>query len=240
MDLFFILFVLSWTVVSSYRPPDMSIPPYTSQGCWKDEIKRALPLLEGTSHHLEIHYKRRENKVTKCALAALEKGASTFAVQDGGQCFGSTSESYRKYGESALCEADGSGGPMANSVYKFDNCVTILVTSNGGPSSSGQQNLFKNKIFGVYHLSNIDSNGNAIYKKASAVSGLVADRDVHFHIFKGDIGWMIHYDVNSKAGFLATTECNDKTTLDKCDGRWKYYDNGWKNDKMLSVQCHHP
>ena len=92
---------------------------YTSQGCWKDEIKRALPLLEGTSHHLEIHYKRRENKVTKCALAALEKGASTFAVQDGGQCFGSTSESYRKYGESALCEADGSGGPMANSVYKF-------------------------------------------------------------------------------------------------------------------------
>ena len=67
----------------------------------------------------------------------------------------------------------------------------MLVTSNGGPSSSGQQNLFKNKIFGVYHLSKIDTNGNAIYKKASAVSGLVADRDVHFHIFKGDIGWMV-------------------------------------------------
>ena len=66
-----------------------------------------------------------------------------------------------------------------------------MVTSNGGPSSSGQQNLFKNKIFGVYHLSKIDANGNAIYKKASAVSGLVADKDVHFHIFKGDIGWMV-------------------------------------------------
>ena len=99
---------------------------YKPQGCWKDEIKRALPLLEGTSHHLEIHYKRRENAVSKCALAALEKGASTFAVQDGGQCFGSTTESYRKYGESSLCEPDGSGGPMANSVYKFGKLIVLL------------------------------------------------------------------------------------------------------------------
>ena len=92
---------------------------YKSQGCWKDEIRRALPLLEGTSKHLEVHYKRRENPIKKCAFAALEKGASIFAVQDGGQCFGSRSESYKKYGESSLCDSYGTGGPMANHVYKF-------------------------------------------------------------------------------------------------------------------------
>ena len=95
---------------------------YKPLGCWKDEVRRALPLLEGTSKHLNVHYKRRTNEVAQCGLAALEKGLSTFAVQDGGQCFGlrgATADSYQKYGKSSYCDSDGTGGPMANNVYRF-------------------------------------------------------------------------------------------------------------------------
>ena len=104
---------------------------YTSLGCWKDERNRALKLLEGKSGHLQVHYKRRENPVNQCALAALEKGVSTFAVQDGGQCFGSSLdsvlESYQQYGESTSCNTEGTGGPMANSVYKFGKSLGLSI-----------------------------------------------------------------------------------------------------------------
>ena len=57
--------------------------------------------------------------------------------------------------------------------------------------------------------------------------------------------FQIHYDINSKEGFMATTECNDKTTLDTCYGRWKYFVNGrkfdgWGDDnEVLRGHCQH-
>ena len=78
-----------------------------------------------------MHYKRRENPVSQCALAALEKGVAIFGVQDGGQCFGSSLdsvlESYQQYGESTSCNTEGTGGPMANSVYKFGKSLGLSI-----------------------------------------------------------------------------------------------------------------
>lgn len=99
---------------------------YRSVGCWKDEMPRALVLLEGKSSQLNGNYKFRANPVKKCSLAASEKGLGVFALQDGGQCFGSLGgEKYKKYGTSTKCTSK-KGGPMANDVYKFGECIYLL------------------------------------------------------------------------------------------------------------------
>ena len=54
-----------------------------------------------------------------------------------------------------------------------------------------QQNFLKSKVFGRYHLIKFDSKGYAVYQKASPVSGVIADNDVYFYVFKGDVGWMV-------------------------------------------------
>ena len=99
-------------------------------GCWKDDIPRALASLEGKSNILSEHYKRRPNPIQKCHNAAVEKGYTIFAIQDGGQCFSSADakSKYKLYGSSHACSSAGTGGPMANSVYeikisKFDFIV---------------------------------------------------------------------------------------------------------------------
>ena len=51
--------------------------------------------------------------------AAKARGFKVFALQDGGQCFGSDDlNAYKKYGGSTQC-SDGTGGPFANSVYEI-------------------------------------------------------------------------------------------------------------------------
>ena len=91
--------------------------PFSSLGCWKDDIPRALLNVEGRSEILDGHYKRRENTLQKCFKASVTKGYEVFALQDGGQCFGAfDSVTYTKYGTSSDCLSDGQGGPMANEV----------------------------------------------------------------------------------------------------------------------------
>ena len=95
---------------------------YGSLGCWKDDLPRAIDGdLEGIinpSNLFDEHYKRRSNVVHKCFKAALSQGYGVFAVQDGGQCFSTSSAevTYKKYGSSNNC-VQGKGGPMANDVY---------------------------------------------------------------------------------------------------------------------------
>ena len=51
--------------------------------------------------------------------AAKARGFKVFAIQDGGQCFGSDDlNGYKRYGGSTQC-SDGTGGPFANSVYEI-------------------------------------------------------------------------------------------------------------------------
>ncbi|KAI8496672.1 hypothetical protein Bbelb_253270 [Branchiostoma belcheri] len=79
---------------------------YQSLGCWRDTSNRAIPTLEGTDPRLDNSYPERNNPIQKC-------------YQDGGQCFGSADaqNTYKKYGPSTACAADGEGGPWANEVY---------------------------------------------------------------------------------------------------------------------------
>ena len=51
---------------------------------------------------------------------AKDKGFPAFAIQDGGECFGSATalDTYNIYGASTNCH-DGEGGSFANDVYRI-------------------------------------------------------------------------------------------------------------------------
>ena len=59
--------------------------------------------------------------------AAKARGFKVFALQDGGQCFGSDDlNAYKKYGGSTKC-SDGRGGPFANSVYEIREGIPFRI-----------------------------------------------------------------------------------------------------------------
>ncbi|XP_078693720.1 uncharacterized protein LOC144923227 [Branchiostoma floridae x Branchiostoma belcheri] len=93
---------------------------YHSLGCWKDHSSRAIPTLEGLDSRLEGSYRTRSNAVEKCYQAAKSRSFAVFAVQHGGQCYGSADghNTYFKYGRSTACQA-GDGGTWANDVYRI-------------------------------------------------------------------------------------------------------------------------
>jgi hypothetical protein len=107
-------------------------------GCWKDDIPRALPVLEGKSALLDGLYRSRDNPIQKCHAAAAEKGYTIFAVQDSGQCFSSADAKtkYKTHGSSTACASDGEGGPMANSVYEISPLKRCLCVSPGKHQSA--------------------------------------------------------------------------------------------------------
>ena len=93
--------------------------PYVSRGCWKDDIPRAITDIDADIPSANGHYKRRQHPEQNCLDAAKARGYKIFALQDGGQCFGSDNlNSYKTYGGSTAC-SDGKGGPMANDVYEI-------------------------------------------------------------------------------------------------------------------------
>ena len=92
---------------------------YEAVGCYADTSDRAIPTLEGTDPILDGLYTARKDPIAKCAVAAMKRGFSMIAVQDGGWCAASANapDTYYKYGESRACKDDGEGGPWANQVY---------------------------------------------------------------------------------------------------------------------------
>ena len=62
------------------------------------------------------------NPIAKCAVAAMRRGYSMFAVQDGGWCASSAraQTTFNKYGTSGACLAGGEGGNMASQVYGIE------------------------------------------------------------------------------------------------------------------------
>ena len=96
---------------------------YIRVGCFGDTSDRAIPTLEGTDSRLDGSYTARTDAIEKCAEVTDSLGYNMFAVQNGGQCFSSSTAAttFGKYGVSSACKADGEGGPWANEVYMFTN-----------------------------------------------------------------------------------------------------------------------
>ena len=94
---------------------------YRAVGCYKDDSIPGIHTLEGIDPILDGEYSSRNNPIAKCAVAAIRKGYSTFAVQDGGWCASSATatQTFNMYGKSDACMADGEGGPSANQVYQL-------------------------------------------------------------------------------------------------------------------------
>ncbi|XP_076821906.1 uncharacterized protein LOC143468517 [Clavelina lepadiformis] len=96
-------------------------------GCWADgrsRVDSAIPSLEGGSDFLDGRPGRRSDALLKCAFAAVEKGSTIFALQNGGRCHASMNANvtYAQYGETPQrCKSDGKGGKRANQVYKIVN-----------------------------------------------------------------------------------------------------------------------
>ncbi|XP_035700319.1 uncharacterized protein LOC118432806 [Branchiostoma floridae] len=114
---------------------DEVVKGYRSLGCWRDSSNRAIPILEGTDPRLDGHYQARVNATDKCFRVARSRGFSVFAVQNGGQCFGSAEghNTYTRYGarSSSDCGEDGEGGYYASSVYQIKAFpITVRVDSN--------------------------------------------------------------------------------------------------------------
>ena len=98
--------------------------PYIHWGCYRDEIPRAIELLEGKKELTLIlngQYRTRKNAIHRCYLAAFKLGYSVFALQDRGQCFSSkaAAKTYKKYGQSSNCGSEKTGGAFANQVYSM-------------------------------------------------------------------------------------------------------------------------
>ena len=74
-------------------------------------------MLDGSDERIRGNYKIRPDAIKRCYVVARERGLKIFAIQDGGQCFGSRDKNrYKKYKRSRKC-ANMKGGYYANDVY---------------------------------------------------------------------------------------------------------------------------
>ena len=62
----------------------------------------------------------------KCISCARIRWSKYFALQDGGRCFLSVNDGYKRYGESNDCNDDGKGGYLANMVYERTGAVCFI------------------------------------------------------------------------------------------------------------------
>eukprot|EP00058_Branchiostoma_floridae_P013160 XP_002598648.1 hypothetical protein BRAFLDRAFT_67046 [Branchiostoma floridae] len=117
-----------WTIEEEIRDGSDS-RAFTKLGCWRDKGNAAITPLEGTDPRLDGNFAFRENAIEKCYQVARSRGATVFALQSGGECFGSADghSTYNMYGPSTLCAEDGKGGSWANEVYQITGQTQYLV-----------------------------------------------------------------------------------------------------------------
>ena len=105
-------------------PPRSKIGAYEHLGCWKDDVlsqgKRLLEDIDAAVWLLTgQHYKSRTDPIQSCMKAAKNHHFVIFALQDGGQCYGSDKlDLYKSLGESDKC-INGKGGPLVSDVFKI-------------------------------------------------------------------------------------------------------------------------
>ncbi|XP_066027384.1 uncharacterized protein [Pocillopora verrucosa] len=98
---------------------------YESLGCYRDKPDIQIKSLEGMDSLLNDSYRLRTDAIQKCAMAALVRGFTVFAVQDGGMCV-SDKHAYFFHEfavKSENCKSDGKGGNMANQVYYLNSTL---------------------------------------------------------------------------------------------------------------------
>lgn len=94
---------------------------YKAIGCYSDSSFPSIPFLEGTDSILDEPYRSRTNPIAKCAVAAMRKNFSIFAVQDG-RCAASAkaSQTFDVFGKSDACLCESEGGSLANQIYSLE------------------------------------------------------------------------------------------------------------------------
>ncbi|XP_077867573.1 uncharacterized protein LOC144356754 [Saccoglossus kowalevskii] len=103
-------------------PCPSDVIDYTWAGCWWDQgVPSLLTTLEGTGNpYLTEPFDLREDKATKCALAAQQVGDDMFALRFGGKCYSFNSELdgmlYATEGPSVEC-VNGYGSTDSIDVY---------------------------------------------------------------------------------------------------------------------------
>nr|XP_002120085.1 uncharacterized protein LOC100178911 [Ciona intestinalis] len=93
-----------------------------SLGCWTDvTLSRAIPTMEGTDPTLSGSYRHRTDAIQKCARVALARNYEVFGIENSGWCASSANarSTYKKYGNSTNCAANGEGGMFALQVYEI-------------------------------------------------------------------------------------------------------------------------
>ncbi|XP_035661568.1 uncharacterized protein LOC118405866 [Branchiostoma floridae] len=134
-----------WTIEEEIRDGSDS-RAFTKLGCWRDKGNAAITPLEGTDPRLDGNFAFRENAIEKCYQVARSRGATVFALQSGGECFGSADghSTYNMYGPSTLCAEDGKGGSWANEVYQITAWYRIterLLVKRGGTAVQSKLSL---------------------------------------------------------------------------------------------------
>lgn len=95
---------------------------YKAIGCYSVSSLPSISFLEGTDSVLDGPYTSRTNPIAKCAVAAMRKNFSFFAVQDGGRCAASATalQTFNVCGKSDACLSDGEGESLANQMYSLE------------------------------------------------------------------------------------------------------------------------
>ncbi|XP_048580138.1 uncharacterized protein LOC5520382 [Nematostella vectensis] len=125
---------------------------YERLGCYKDAALAAIDTLEGLDPILDGSPSVRTHAIRKCALVAVNRGYTVFAVQDGGKCMSADDAhlTYFKYGTSSSC-VDGKGGVLANDVYVLGAKCGNFIQNDIMRKSSNlfQASSFKDGLRGI-------------------------------------------------------------------------------------------
>jgi len=104
--------------------------------CWNNRIPQQLTNLEGTNDVLDKYdYRRREDPIIKCQVAAQEGEYSFFAIGNKGQCWAGHGEDYKKQGQ-AKCPAGGLGKYAIVHVYQIITEPTTTTTTTPPPTTT--------------------------------------------------------------------------------------------------------
>ena len=104
---------------------------YVSQGCWKDLpwFWVFIKIDNDIDESFGKTFKDRHDPIQNCLDAALGRGYILFALQKGGECWGTDDRNidYKKYGQTDECKLHGLGGPKINHVYEIKTGKLLIL-----------------------------------------------------------------------------------------------------------------